>query len=399
MFSSLSVKEFRIYWFGMLISLVGSWIQTMALSWLVFQITSSAFLLGVVGFLGSIPVFFLSLFGGVLADRVNKRRILIVTQTVFMFLAFLLAVFTQFKLITVNQIMVIALLNGTVMAFDGPTRQSIVVELVGKQHLFNAIALNSVAFNSSRIIGPALAGILVAIVGMSGCFYVNGISFLAVIVALFLIRTGRESVSRKKTRALKELKEGLVFIKNNPDILILISMVGVVSLFGISYMILMPVFAEQVLKVGIKGMGMLMSSSGLGALAGALILARLGDFKHKGILLNASALVFSFALIVFAVSKFYLLSLLALVFIGATGVTSIALVNTIIQTKVGDEFRGRVMSVFMLTFAGFMPFGNLIAGSIAQRLGVSSCVLISGAICFAFFAAVNILYPKIRHLN
>ncbi|MCX5710546.1 MAG: MFS transporter [Candidatus Omnitrophica bacterium] len=399
MFSSLSVREFRIYWYGMLISLVGSWIQTMAQSWLVFQITNSAFLLGVVGFLGSIPVFFFSLFAGVLADRVNKRRVLIITQTVFMLLAFLLAVLTQFKLITASQIMVIALLNGTVMAFDAPTRQSIVVELVGKQHLFNAIALNSVAFNSSRIIGPALAGILVAVVGMSGCFYVNGISFLAVIVALFLIRTAKETVTRKKSHVLKELKEGLVFIKNNRDILILISMVGIVSLFGISYMILMPIFAEQVLKVGIKGLGVLMSSSGLGALAGALILARLGDFRYKGRLLNFSALVFSFSLIIFSLSKIYLLSLLALAFIGATGVTSIALVNTIIQTKVGDEFRGRVMSVFMLTFAGFLPFGNLIAGSMAQRLGVSICVLVSGIICFVFFGAVNIMYPRIRDIN
>lgn len=383
----------------MLISLVGSWIQTMAQSWLVFQITKSAFLLGVVGFLGSIPVFFLSLFAGVLADRVNKRRILIITQSVFMLLAFLLAVLTQFKLITASQIMIIALLNGTVMAFDAPTRQSIVVELVGKQHLFNAIALNSVAFNSSRIIGPALAGILVAIAGMSGCFYVNGISFLAVIVALFLIRTAKETVTRKKSHALKELKEGLVFIKNNRDILILISMVGVVSLFGISYMILMPIFAEQVLKVGIKGLGVLMSSSGLGALAGALLLARLGDFKRKGSLLNISALIFSFCLIIFSLSKIYLLSLLALAFIGATGVTSIALVNTVIQTKVGDEFRGRVMSVFMLTFAGLLPFGNLIAGSMAQHLGVSLCVLISGIICFVFFSAVNIMYPKIRDIS
>jgi len=383
----------------MLVSLIGSWIQTMAQSWLVFQITNSAFLLGLVGFLGSIPVFFLSLFAGVLADRVNKRKILIVTQCVFMFLAFLLAVLTQLKWITASQIMAIALLNGIVMAFDAPTRQAIVVELSGKQHLFNAIVLNSVAFNSSRIIGPALAGILVAVAGMSGCFYVNGISFLAVIVALFLIRVENEKVIKKKNHALKDLKEGLVFIKNNRDILILISMVGVVSLFGVSYMILMPVFAEQVLKVGIKGLGMLMSFSGLGALAGALTLARLGNFKYKGRLLNFSALIFSFALIVFSLSKIYLLSLITLALIGATGVTSIALVNTVIQTKVGDEFRGRVMSIFMLTFAGFLPFGNLIAGSMAQRLGASTCVLISGIICALFFSAVNVIYPKIRYLN
>mgnify|MGYP001574438469 FL=1 len=186
MFSSLKVKNFRVYWFGMFVSLIGTWIQIVAQSWLVFQLTNSAFLLGVVGFLSSIPVFLLSLFGGVLADRLNKRNILIATQSAFMLLAFLLAALTQMKLVTPYQIMFIALLNGVVMAFDAPSRQAMVVELVGKDYLFNAIALNSIAFNSSRIIGPALAGVLVATIGMSGCFYINGISFLHLIIALFL---------------------------------------------------------------------------------------------------------------------------------------------------------------------------------------------------------------------
>src|SRR3989338_1590012 len=188
MFSSLKFKNFRIYWFGMFVSLIGTWIQYTAQSWLTFELTKSAFLLGVVGFLSSIPVFLLSLFAGVLADRVNKRNILIATQVAFMLLAFLLAVLTQMKTITAFQIMVIALLNGIVMAFDAPSRQAVVVELVGREHVFNAVALNSVSFNSSRLIGPALAGVLVATIGMSGCFYINGISFFAVIIALFLIK-------------------------------------------------------------------------------------------------------------------------------------------------------------------------------------------------------------------
>jgi len=186
MFSSLKVRNFRIYWFGMLVSLTGTWIQQVAQSWLVFQLTNSAFLLGLVGFLSSVPVLMLSLFAGVLADRVEKRKILIATQILFMILAFLLALLTQLKIITPLQIMIIALLNGAVMAFDAPSRQAMVVELVGKTHLPNAIALNSVAFNSSRIIGPALAGVLVAVIGIGGCFYLNGISFLAVIAHFFL---------------------------------------------------------------------------------------------------------------------------------------------------------------------------------------------------------------------
>lgn len=370
-----------------------------AQSWLVFELTKSAFLLGVVGFLSSIPIFLLSLFAGVLADRVNKRKILLATQTAFMLLAFLLAVLTQFKLITPFQIMLIALLNGIVMSFDAPSRQAVVVEMVGKEHLFNAIALNSVAFNSSRVIGPALAGIFIATIGMSGCFYINAVSFLAAIIALFLIKINNNQENNTNNTALRDLKAGLRFIKNNRMILILISMVAVVSLFGIAYVMLMPIFANNILKVGAKGLGVLMSSSGFGALIGALILARLGDFAYKGRLLIVSTLVFSVSLLLFSLSKIYLWSIITLIFIGGSSVTAIALINTILQIQVPDIFRGRVMSVFMLTFAGFMPFGNLIAGALSQSFGVSFVVMISGIICTIFFIIINLVYPDIRNLR
>jgi MFS family permease len=395
MFSSLQVKHFRIYWLGMFISLIGTWIQTVAQSWLVFQLTNSAFLLGVVGFLGSIPIFILSLFGGVLADRVSKKTVLIFTQSAFMVLAFILAFLTHMRLITPYQIMLIALLNGVVMAFDAPSRQAMVVELVGKNHLLNAIALNSVAFNSSRIIGPALAGILVASIGMSGCFYLNGISFLAVLIALSLIRLGHNIKTDRNLSAFQDLKKGLHFIKNNRLILALVGMVSISSIFGVSYMMLMPIFANDILHVGAKGLGMLMSFGGLGALIAALILARLGDFKYKGRFLILSSLVFSTSLILFALSKLYLLSLIILIFTGGSSVMAIALINTILQIKVNDEFRGRVMSVFMFTFAGLMPFGNLIAGALSEALGVSWAVSLSGLICTAAFGIINIVYPDI----
>jgi predicted MFS family arabinose efflux permease len=398
MFSSLKVRNFRIYWIGMLVSLIGTWIQQVAQSWLVFQLTNSSFLLGFVGFLNSIPVLIFSLFAGVLADRIEKRRILIATQIAFMILAFLLAILTHLKLITPLQIMIIALFNGVVMAFDAPSRQAMVVELVGKAHLPNAIALSSVAFNSSRIIGPALAGVLVAAIGMSGCFYLNGISFLAVIAALLFIRIQSSAQQEHHKSPLKDLKEGLIFVRDNRLILSLISMVGVVSLFGIAYIILMPIFANDVLHVGVKGLAALMSASGIGALIGALILARLGDFKKKGVFLISSALVFSLSLIFFAISKIYILSLAALVFVGGASVTSVALVNIILQTNVPDRFRGRVMSVFMITFAGVMPFGNLLAGILAQGFGVSVAVMSGGIICTLFFVIVNFLYPKIREI-
>ncbi len=382
----------------MFVSLIGTWIQQVAQSWLVFQLTNSAFLLGVVGFLGSIPIFLLSLFGGVLADRLDKRNILILTQSVFMLLAFALAILTQTKLITPSQIMLIALLNGAVMAFDAPSRQAMVVDLVGKTHLFNAIALNSISFNSSRIIGPAIAGILVASIGMSGCFYINAVSFLAVIIALWTIKINKGENSNKSKSAWEDLKEGLIFIKKHRLILALISMVAVVSLFGVAHIILMPIFANDILKVGIKGLATLMSVSGCGALVGALLLARLGDFKFKGKLLSFSNLLFSVSLVIFSLSKIYWLSLVALFFIGGSSVTSIAVVNTILQIRVEDKFRGRVMSVFMVTFAGFMPFGNLIAGSLAQGLGVSFAVMLGGIICTVFFLVINIFFPKIREI-
>ncbi len=382
----------------MFVSLIGTWIQAMAQSWLVFELTNSAFLLGLVGFLGSIPVFLFSLFGGVLADRVNKKNILLFTQSAFMLLAFCLAVLTQLRLITPAQIMGFALLNGLVMAFDAPSRQAVVMELAGKEHLFNAIALNSAAFNSSRIIGPALAGVLVSAIGTSGCFYLNGISFLAVIIALFLIRIESRPVIHEHRNAFRDLWEGLVFVKDNRLILALMAIVGIVSLFGVSYVILMPVFANDILKVGMKGLGWLMSCAGLGALIGALLLARLGDFKYKGKFLAGALFIFSFSLIVFSLSRNYLLSLFVLALMGGSTVSGIALINTILQVSVPDKFRGRVMSVFMFTFAGFMPFGNLIAGILAQFWGVSAAVLLSGIVCGAFFAVLNAFYPQIRRI-
>jgi MFS family permease len=365
MFSSLKIRDFRIYWAGMLVSLVGSWIQTVAQSWLIFDLTKSVFLLGLAGFLGSIPVFLFSLFGGVAADRVNKRSILLLTQNAFMALAFLLAILTQLKFITPWQVMFIALLNGTVMAFDAPSRQAIVAELVGREHLLNAVALNSAAFNSSRLIGPALAGMLIATVGMSGCFYVNGISFLAVIAALIFIKIPPGSKKESNKTFIKDLLEGLYFVRDHRTILLLITTVGITSLFGISYVILMPVFANDILKVGVKGLGMLMSASGLGALVAALLLARLGKYRNKGRLLVFSLAVFSASLVIFALSKIYLLSLAALALTGWSSVTAMSLVNTSLQELVPDNFRGRVMSAFMFTFAGIMPFGNLLAGTLS----------------------------------
>lgn len=369
-----------------------------AQSWLVFDLTHSAFLLGLVGFLGSIPIFLFSLFGGVVADRANKRDILIITQASFMVLALGLALLTQFKFVTPKHIMLIALLNGMVMAFDAPARQALIVDLVGKKHLLNAIALNSVSFNSSRIIGPALAGIMIAGIGMAGCFYVNAASFLAVLSALLIIKFDYKARVDMHSSKIKDLKDGLIFIKNNRVIMSLITMVGISSLFGISYTILMPIFASDILHVGVKGLGALMSAAGVGALIAALILARLGDFRYKGKLLISSSIIFSITLILFGLSKIYIFSLFVLLLAGGSSVLAMALINTLLQTNVPDVFRGRVMSVFMFTFAGFMPFGSLIAGVLSQNIGVRPTVMLSGAICALFFIIMNTMMPGMRDL-
>ncbi len=399
MFSSLKVKNFRLYWFGMFVSLIGTWIQNVVQSWLIFHLTNSVLLLGLVGFLGAMPIFFLSFIGGVIADKVDNRKILLFTQSAFMVLALALAVLTQLKLVTPEQIMLISVLNGVVMAFDASARQAVVVRLAGKEHLLNAIALNSAAFNSARIIGPAVASILILSVGMFGCFYVNAISFIAVIIALLLIKNNElPKTNNKRTDMLKDLAEGLKFIINNRIVLVLMILVGVNSLFGIPYAIFMPVFANDVLKVGVKGLGMLMSSSGVGALLAALVLARLGNFKQRGKLMIISFIVFSIALIVFSLSKIYVLSLVIMVVLGWTTVMAISLVNNSLQILVPDELRGRVMSAFLFTFVGIAPFGSLIEGVMSQAWGVSFAVTLSGSICLVFFLAVGVFFPKIRRV-
>jgi len=382
----------------MFVSLVGTWLQTVAQSWLVFELTNSAFLLGMVGFLSSLPIFLLSLLGGVVTDRVNKKKILLCTQVSFMVLAFVLATLTQLRLITPVHVMMIAVLNGVVMAFDAPTRHAIVAELVGREKLLNAIALNSAAFNSSRIIGPALAGILIAAIGMSGCFFLNGISFLAVILALSIIKLRPVRKIQKRALFINDILDGMNFIRSSRTVIILISMVGVTSLFGTSYVILMPVFARDILHAGVRGLGMLMSATGCGALLAALTLAALGNFKYKGRILVCSALVFSIAMACFSLSRVYLLSLAIVAVVGYGSVMSISLINTILQHIVPDHFRGRLMSVYMITFAGVMPFGNLIAGSLTQVWGASWTVFMGALLCAVFFVFVNFFYPQVRKL-
>ena len=388
MFSSFSIRDFRIYWIGMFVSLCGAWIQTMAQSWLVFELSNSSFLLGLVWFFSYLPIFLLSLFSGVLVDRINKKYLLLFTQVAFMSIAFLLAVFTQLEIVTVKFILLVAMLNGVILSLDAPARQSIVVELVGKQKILNAIALNSIAFHSARMLGPALAGIFIAAISIAGCFYINAISFLAFIVALLLIRP-KHITKNNNSHFLVDLKSGIKFIRHNRIYLILISIVGVISLFGFSYVVLMPVFAKVILNLDVKGFGLLMSASGVGSLLAGLKLASLKESNKQPRFLVFSLYVFSFGLVIFALSKSFIFSILILVLIGFSSMSALVIINSMIQTMVPNEFRGRVMSIYILTFAGTIPFGSIVAGSLSQAIGVSNTLIVSGCLCFILFLFTN----------
>lgn len=394
MFSSLKIRDFRVYWSGMLISLLGTWIQSTAQSWLIYKLTGSSFLLGLVAFATYIPVFALSLIGGVVADRFSKRDIILIAQLVFMVLAFVLGVLVASGAVATWHIMLLALLYGVVMAFDGPARQSYVLELTGRRHLVNAIALNSVAFNSARIVGPSLAALLISAMGMAGCFFVNAVSFVPVIFALLSMKIPG-GIKRREKHILHDLLEGLRFLRINRLLLGLIIVVGIISMFGITYITLMPVFADAVFGLGIKGLGVLMGCVGFGALAAALGIAKFSGLKYKGRWVVFSSLIFSLALLSFAVCRVYWLALGLLVIIGWGSVFTVSLINALLQLTVPEKFIGRVMSVFMLTFAGVLPLGNLLSGTVAHFIGVAYAVGIGAFLCLILVALTYAVFPQI----
>jgi MFS family permease len=379
-FRSLRHRNFRLYWFGQMISLIGTWMQSVAQGWLVLELSNSPFLLGVVGAFAGLPVFFFSLPAGVLADRVKKRKILIFTQTGAMVLAFILAFLTFTGLVKVWHVMLLALCLGLVNAFDMPTRQSFVKEMVGKDDLLNAIALNSSIFNTARILGPALAGILISLVGEAGCFFINGLSYLAVIASLLLMSM-QDLVFRSNNRSfLVSLKQGFSYIKGNKKVLALILMVSTMSIFGFSYAVLMPVFARDIIKAGPSGFGFLMSAIGIGAIIAGLGLAsRKAEEKLK--YMEAGIVVFFISLFLFSLSKNFYFSLLLLAGTGWGMISIIATCNTMLQEIIPDELRGRVLSFYTMMFMGTMPIGSFLAGTLGQTLGVIWTVRIGSLLC------------------
>nr|MBC7245579.1 MFS transporter [Chloroflexota bacterium] len=398
-FAALRHRNYRLWFFGQTISLMGTWMQWVAQGWLVYELTESKLTLGTISFFGNLPTLFLMLPAGALADRVSRRTLLLATQTVMTMQAFVLAALTATGALHVWHIALLAMVLGMANSFDAPARQAMSVDMVDdRRDLLNAIALNSTIFNMARIVGPAVGGIILASLGAAWCFALNGVTFFAVIVALWLMRLPHVEQARHSEPLLMQIKAGLGYIRNNIEVMAMIALIGVASLFGLAYSVLLPVYAVDVLRVGETGLGMLNAATGMGALVASLLVASLGSFHHKGWLLTAGSLLFPVLILLFAVTRSFTFSLVCLALVGLTFVIQSATINTLIQSLVPDSLRGRVMAVFTLSFFGTMPFSSLLAGTLAQAFGVVASVAIGAGITLAFAVFVFLKVPSLRQL-
>jgi MFS family permease len=407
---ALRHRNFQLFFSGQLISLIGTWMQTVAQSWLVYRLTGSGLLLGAVGFASQIPVFLVAPLGGIAADRGNRQRIVIATQTASMILAFILAALTLTNRVQVWHIFVLAALLGVVNAFDIPGRQSFLVDMVGKEDLMNAIALNSSMFNGARVIGPAVAGILVARLGEGWCFFANGVSYVAVIAGLMLMKVSAPARASAKTPPLEHLIEGFQFVRRTAPIRALMILLGVVSVTGMPYVVLMPIFADKILHrggqefatligshdLGAVRLGILMGAAGVGALLGALTLAMRSGTKGLGRWVAVCCAGFGVSLILFAFSWSFWLSVILLLPVGYFIMLQMASSNTLIQIMVPDELRGRAMAVYSMMFMGMAPVGALLGGALSDRLGAPLTVAIGGLASVFGAWWFSLQLPKIR---
>ncbi len=393
-FSALQHRNFRLFWTGQLVSLVGTWMQTTGQAWLVLQLTHSAWWLGLVGALQFLPVMLFSLFGGVIADRLPKRRLLLFTQSFATVQAVILWFLVFTGTVQLWHILVLALMLGATNALDMPTRQAFVVEMVGREDLPNAVALNSSLFNMARILGPGLGGLLIAWLGVTPLFLLNAISFIPVLIGLVLIDTSKlhshakpviAGVATQKQSTMQSLREGLAYIAKTPSVLLIIVVIGTVSLFGINFNVVLPLFATDVLHAGPVGFGLISSAIGFGALVSALWLAW-GNKKPNIQHMLVGAIIFCVLEAAFALSQLYVLSLVLIAAVGFAQITFSATANTTLQTVTPDHLRGRVMSVYMLVFAGSLPLGNLFTGGLAHFYGAPISLLAGAGL--SFIAAV-----------
>lgn len=396
-FTALQYPNYKLWFFGQMISLLGTWMQATAQGFLVFELTKSPVYLGYVGFAYGVPTWLFTLYGGVLADRIPRRKMLIITQSVMMVLAAILATLTFSGLVQPWHIIILAFLLGTANAFDAPSRQAFVNELVDKKDLTNAIALNATMFNVATATGPAIAGGTYALFGPAWCFTINAISFIGVIVALLMMNIKNEiSYVRNGKSPVHELKEGLKYVLHHKIIRTMIMMVGVVSLFGISFATLLPAWAVKVLHGDATTNGLLQSGRGIGALISALIIASLGRFHFRGKLWTAGSLIFPTMMFIFAFMRLFPLSFILMIGIGFGLILVFNLANAMVQTLVEDSLRGRVMGIYTFIFFGFMPIGSLLMGTLAEYFSEPIAVITGAITTFVCSIIVYLTVPQIR---
>ena len=396
-FSSLRNQNYRWFWLGILGSFNAMQMQTVAQGWLVYEMTDSPLALGIVSAAWGLPVLLFSLFGGVIVDRMEKRNLLIITQSSIFLTNLTVAFLITIQAVALWHLVAASLLSGIIFAFNMPGRQAFMVDLVGEQDLFNAIALNSTAMNVCRIASPALAGVLVGFVGTAGVYWIIVASHAWAIITLLMIPLSGAVVLKPNVSLRDDLKEGLHFVRENSIIVALMAVAFVPILVAMPYQMLMPVFARDVLQSGSTGLGLLMSAVGTGALIGSLVIASLGNFQGKGKMLLMTGILFGVALILFSVSKSMFLALLFLIFVGAGSSSFMTANNTLLMTNTPKELVGRVMSIYMITW-GLMPLGTLPAGAVANVFGAPLTVVAGGAILTLFLLAVAVAKPRIRQL-
>jgi MFS family permease len=402
MFRALRNRNFLLFWSGAFLSNTGTWMQAVAQGWLVLQLTNSPFWLGFDGFMSTVPGLLFTLAGGVFADLMDRRKLLIYTQVVAGLAALTLGILVATHVVHVWMILGLSFVTGCCLAIAGPSYMALVFDLVGREDLSNAVALNSTQFQLARVLGPVFAGVGFKIFGLAGCFFANAVSFVAVVSGLKMVRfEGPETPSRSmkdKGAFIQDLVEGFRYVGGRPRVSILLMISAVASLFGAPYISMTPVFARDVFHLGETGLALLMGTAGAGALVGALFLAYLGDFRRKGWFVLGGDFAFAVCLICFSLSTNIAVSLVFLFLLGFGIVCSVAVSNMLLQKLVSNEMRGRVMSMFMLSFIGAMPIGNLIAGAASHRFGVQRTLAAGGLIIAVFVLVVTLRSPRLREL-
>ena len=398
-FSSLRHSNYRMFFFGQMISLIGTWMQMTAQGWLVYELTGSKVMLGVVGMVGTLPLALLSPLGGFAADRFPRRSVLLVTQSCAMVMPLVLSALVLTGAVRVWHVALLAGFLGVVNAFDMPTRQSFAIEMVGREDLMNAIGLNSGIFNTARIVGPALAGITMASIGIGYCFMLNGLSYIAVVAALAMMDVPGTGTRERSGSFLRQIAGGFSYVKKDARLSGLLGLLAVVSVFGFSYTSLLPAFGRDVFRVGPRDYSLLLTFNGIGALTGALVVATFGNRRRgKRQVLLAGIALFCVAISAFSLTRALAAGLTSLLLAGAGMIMFMTTANTLIQSTVPDEYRGRVMGIWTFVFGGAMPVGAICAGTVAHYIGVSLTVRLGAAVSIMMAAAAAITARRLKPL-